>query len=318
VTDTSAGVPLLQTNEISVRECFVPRPGYCFLDIDITALELCTLAQVEIWILGARRKADFLNAGNDPHALTGAVVAGTSYADFRALVAADDKEAKNIRNLAKVPNFGKPGGMANKTLVAFARTSYGLRITETKAEEIGTAWEAANPDDVAYLDWVRTLRGPDKLYRFQLPKGCKAPAWAKSFVRGKCTYCAAANTGFQWLGAEVAGLIDWALLEATMVGKGALRHCRVVNMVYDQWLLECPIGAQTEAAVELEHIVVHEGGKAVPDLQLRAEPCAMSSWSKSAKTVKSKTGELLIWGTPECDARIDQIDAEKKAKQKGN
>lgn len=311
----SAGVPLLQTNEISVRECFVPRPGYCFLDIDIEGLELATLAQVEIWILGARKKADFLNAGGDPHSSTGTMIHGNvlTWQEFKALTKTD-KEAKNLRNLAKVPNFGKPGGMANKTLVAFARTSYGLRITEAKAEEIGTAWEAANPDDVAYLDWVRTLRGPDKLYRFQLPKGCKAPEWAKAFVRGKCTYCAAANTGFQWLGAEVAGLIDWALLEATMVGTGALRRCRVVNMVYDQWLLECPIGLQTEASLELEHIVVTEGGQAVPDIQLRAEPCAMSSWSKSAETVKSKSGELLIWGTPECEARLVEIAEEKKRK----
>jgi DNA polymerase-1 len=288
----------LVTNDISVRECFVPRPGYCFLDIDIEGLELATLAQTEIWVLGDRSKADFLNAGGDAHALTGSVIHGEdlTWQQFKALTKTD-KDAKNIRNLAKVPNFGKPGGMANKTLVSFARTSYGLRITEDEAERIGQFWEEANPADVAYLDWVRTLRGPDKLYRFQLPASSRAPEWAKRFIRGTCTYCAAANSGFQWLGAEVAANIDWALCKATMVGNGALRRCRVVQMVYDQWLLECPIGLQTDAARELEHIVIHDGGKAVPDVQLRAEACAMDRWSKSAERVE-KDGELLIW-TPE-------------------
>jgi hypothetical protein len=285
----------LTTEEISVRECFVPRPGYCYLDIDIEGLELATLAQVEIWVLGDHSKATFLNAGGDAHALTGSVIhgQGLTWQQFKALAKAD-KEAKNIRNLAKVPNFGKPGGMANKTLVSFARTSYGMRITDVQAERIGKFWEKANPADVAYLEWVRTLRGPDKLYRFQLPSTCAAPAKLKQFVRGKCTYCAAANTGFQWLGAEVAGNIDWALCKATMVGTGALRRCRVISMLYDQWLLECPIGLQTEAAKELEWVVINEGGKAVPDVQLRAEACAMDRWSKAAERIE-KDGELLIW-----------------------
>lgn len=288
----------LTVNDVSVRECFVPRPGYCFLDIDIEGLELATLAQVEIWVLGDDSKATFLNSGGDAHALTGATIHGhgLTWQQFKAL-AKSDKDAKNIRNLAKVPNFGKPGGMANKTLVSFARTSYGLRISEPEAERIGSFWEAANPADVAYLGWVRTLRGPDKLYRFQLPAGSSAPEWARRFVRGKCTYCAAANTGFQWLGAEVAGNIDWALCRETMVGTGALRQARVVAMVYDQWLLEVPIGTQTDCARELEHIVIHEGGQAVPDIQLRAEACSMDRWSKSAERIE-KDGELLIW-TPE-------------------
>src|SRR5690606_36655049 len=159
----------LQTNDISVRECFVPRPGYCFIDIDNEGLELATLAQTEIWVLGVQSKADFLNSGGDAHTLTGATIHGErlTWQEYKALCKTD-KEAKNIRNLAKVPNFGKPGGMANMTLVSFARTSYGLRITEDEAERIGAFWEEANPADVAYLDWVRTLRGPDKLYRFQL------------------------------------------------------------------------------------------------------------------------------------------------------
>jgi hypothetical protein len=33
----------------------------------------------------------------------------------------------------------------------------------------------------------------------------------------------------------------------------------------------------------------------MPDLRLGADPCVMSRWSKSAKTLRDSNGRLLVW-----------------------
>jgi hypothetical protein len=298
----------LVIDDFSVRGCFVPRPGYCFVDADIEALELCTLAQCEIWYLNDRTKADQLNSGVDPHSLTGTDIQGKglSWQEFKKATKTD-KAVKNFRNLAKVPNFGKPGGMADKTLVSFARSSYGIKLGQThedhkptreeaeaEAIRIGRAWTKANPNDVAYLDFIRTRRQPDKLYWAMIGH----PSIGNTIRRAKCTYCAACNTPFQGLGALAAGEISWELAQGCYNQPSSpLFGSRVVMHAYDEWLMEVPVGRQTEAGAELERIIATAGGRKVPDVRLRAEAVCMDRWAKNAERVE-KNGELLIW-TPD-------------------
>jgi DNA polymerase-1 len=49
-----------------IRECFVPRDGWWFMQADYPGLELKTLAQVCIWLLGQSRLAEVLNARTRP------------------------------------------------------------------------------------------------------------------------------------------------------------------------------------------------------------------------------------------------------------
>jgi hypothetical protein len=298
----------LVIDDFSVRGCFIPRPGYCFVDADIEALELCTLAQCEIWWINDRTKADQLNSGVDPHSLTGTDIhgKGLTWQEFKKLTKSD-KAVKNFRNLAKVPNFGKPGGMADKTLVSFARSSYGIKLGQThedhkptreeaeaEAIRIGRAWTKANPNDVAYLDFIRTRRQPDKLYWAMIGH----PSIGNTIRRAKCTYCAACNTPFQGLGALAAGEISWELAQGCYNQPSSpLFGSRVVMHAYDEWLLEVKIGQQTEAGAELERIIATAGGRKVPDVRLRAEAVCMDRWAKNAERVE-KNGELLIW-TPD-------------------
>ncbi len=311
-------MPLI-VNDYGVRDCFVPRPGCVYIDADIEALELCTLGQVEIWTIKDDTKARQLNSGVDPHSLTGTDIQGKglTWQQFKALTKSD-KAAKNIRNLAKVPNFGKPGGMADTTLVSFARTSYGIKLGATpdnprpsrdlqdaEAIRIGSAWKRANPNDQAYLDFIRTCRRGD---RYEVIIG--HPSIGSVVRRGKATYCAAANSLFQGLGALAAGEITWELQKACYATPGSpLYGWRLVMHAYDEWLLEGPIGRQTEAGAELEAIIKRAGARKVPDVAFRAEAVAMCRWIKSAERVVDTGGNLMIWGTPECQEYL----AEKKA-----
>lgn len=320
----------MQVQEVSIRGCFIPRPGCCMIDADIEGLELNTLAQAEIWTIKDDTKARQLNAGKDLHCVTGAVIAGTDYRNFfrgakghdpddEAVEFAINKEFKNIRGVAKIPNFGKPGGMADKTLVGFARTSYGIKLGATpanprpskaesiaEAERIGKHWREANPNDQEYLEYIRTLRTKNGRYAVIIGH----PSIGRVIRRGNATYCAAANSLFQGLGSLVAGDITWAVQTACYIDRSSpLYGWRLVVHAYDEWLLEGPIGQQTEAAAELERIIVTEARRSVPDIGMRTEAVAMSRWDKNAKRVV-RDGELLIYGTEECD---DYLASQKAA-----
>ena len=255
----------------------------------------------------------------DLHCVTGAVIAGTDYKTFFRGAKGQDpdthepctfnKAFKNIRGLAKIPNFGKPGGMADKTLVGFARTSYGIRLGATEqnpfpakevaiaeAERVGGFWREANPCDVEYLSYIRSLKSGN---RYNVIIG--HPSIGHVLRRGQATYCAAANSLFQGLGALAAGEITWELQTACYIDSSSpLFGWRLVMHAYDEWLLEGPIGQQTEAAAELERIIIAAGRRKVPDVVFRTEAVGMVNWAKNAERVV-RDGELLLWGSEECE-----------------
>lgn len=314
----------LIVNDYGIRDCFVPRPGHCFIDADIEALELCTLAQVEIWTIKDDTKARQLNSGVDPHSLTGAKIhgRGLSWKEFKKLTKTDDA-AKNLRNLAKVPNFGKPGGMADTTLVSFARTSYGIRLGATEASpkphrddqeaeaiRIGNFWREANPNDQEYLEFIRTCRRGD---RYDVIIG--HPSIGSVVRRGRATYCAAANSLFQGLGAIAAGEITWEIQKACYATPSSpLYGWRLVVHAYDEFLLEGPVERRTEAGDELVRIIRRAGLRKVPDVPFKSDCVAMCRWIKAAqRVVDPKTGELMIWGTPECSSEFKRQNEEKAA-----
>ncbi len=320
----------LVVSELTTRSCFVPRPGHVFVEADIAGLEGVTLAQCEIWTISNHTKATQINNGIDLLSVTGAAIHGSTYEHFmpRAKGVGVPKEAAyaHIRGLAKVPVYGKPGGMSDKTLVGFARTSYGIRLGATpdnpqpsraqqlaEAERIGGFWREANPNDQQYLDYIRTCRRGE---RYEVIIG--HPSVGSVVRRAKATYCSACNSLFQGLGALAAGEITWGVQQACHgYGPGGARNllfgCHLVMHAYDSWLLEASIGRETDAAHELVRIIKTAARRKIPDVVVKAEPVAMAVWDKAAETVFDPAGQLMIWGTPECDAELARQKAKKAA-----
>lgn len=112
---TSWSKPNLQNppRKGGVRECFVPRPGYWFLSVDYSFIELVTWAQTCIDLLGYSKLADAIRAGLDPHVDMGVAIlrAGghpglthTNDEDYRIVNTARKRGevwAKDARQLAK-------------------------------------------------------------------------------------------------------------------------------------------------------------------------------------------------------------------------
>lgn len=107
-----------------VRPCFRARPGYVYCSVDFGALELCTLSQVCLWLLGHSYMADTINASGDPgflHTAFAARLAGISPEEMAIRIKAKDENAMKYRQAAKAGNFGLPGGMGAARFVVSKR-----------------------------------------------------------------------------------------------------------------------------------------------------------------------------------------------------
>lgn len=92
--------------------------------LDYSGVELCTLAQMCLWVVKWSRMAEIINASGDPgalHATFGARIAGTTAQGFAALKGSDPEKYSNIRTCAKRVNFGKGGGMGSPKFVITCR-----------------------------------------------------------------------------------------------------------------------------------------------------------------------------------------------------
>jgi hypothetical protein len=131
---TSCSDPNLQQlpRDGRFREMIQAPPGYWLLQIDYSAIELRTLAQVCLKRYGRSVLADLFRQGSDPHRYTAALLLGLSPKQFERLPA---DEQKRFRQRAKAVNFGVPGGLGAKSLVAYAKQSYGVKLTMDEAKE---------------------------------------------------------------------------------------------------------------------------------------------------------------------------------------
>ncbi len=106
-----------------------------FCSIDYSAIELCTLAQACVTLLGKSAMADLINESGDPgslHTAFAASMVGLSVDEMKARVKAKDPVAVGYRQASKAANFGFPGGMGASTLVLAKRK--GIEGTTTAAD----------------------------------------------------------------------------------------------------------------------------------------------------------------------------------------
>lgn len=273
---------------IGIRECVVPREGNCLIGADWSTLEMRTLAQLTYKYTGSRDLLDQINEGVDVHCRTAEYFyanEGLTWKQIKQLGKDGDKQAKLRRNMCKVPNFGCPGELNKpETLRIYARTSYDMRLTLEECRELIAAVKHKQPDIGRYLKHVR------KHFRHEVP----IPGIA--LTRRGMTRSASANTGFQGLAARIAGEVGWEILCATMDPRSALFGCRLILFVHDEFILECPIGRQTEAVAELIGIMTGPRARTLlPDVELVAEGFASAYWSKDAEAEYDAAGKLRIW-----------------------
>jgi len=230
-------------DRIGARECFVPRPGMVLIDSDYSQLELYTLAQACIWMLGWSTLADALNSGVDAHTKVGAAIAGISYEQATALKKAKDPDFDNIRNCAKPVNFGKPGGLGAETMTSFAAKGYGVKRPQAFWAEAIAKFMQSWPEMKQYFAAISALEGRHGTYNVIQP-------WSKR-LRAGASYCSACNSIFQGLGSDVAKLAGWLIFKACYVDQNSpLFGARNVLFVHDQFMIEIEESRAVAGAAE--------------------------------------------------------------------
>lgn len=270
-----------------VRECFRARPGYVLCSSDYQQAELGSLAQLCLDKFGFSRMAEAIIEGKDLHLVVAAQIMKIDYSEVVSRYASNDKEAANARQLAKVANFGFPGGQGIKSFQKFAKKA-GVKLSYAEVEELKAIWLATYPEVSLYFKWVNNqLAGRDHFDYIQ---------HRTNRVRGGVGYCDGCNTGFQGLTADGAGnamiLINY---ECYYDESSPLYGSRICAFIYDEFLVEIPEGNTQEAVKRLEELMVIGMQQLTPDVPARTDPALMYNWSKSAKAVYDESGNMIAW-----------------------
>ena len=197
--------------------------GSVLLVADYNQIELRVMAEVA----GDERMRNAYASGLDLHAVTASTMLGIALNQF------DKKRPEHTaaRQKAKGVNFGIIYGCGEKGLVAFARDSYGIIMTEREARAMINTWLRSYP---GVANWqrrqvarcrssglVHTPAG--RTYRF---------AWEQD---GKFSRNLALNLPVQGGAAEVAQ-IALAMIDA-MLSEKLGERARLVGQVHDEFLV---------------------------------------------------------------------------------
>lgn len=290
-----------------MRECYIPRPGFVFCSVDYEALELRTLAQVCLELVGESALADALNADLDPHLLLAVewLLDDISYDEARKARKDEKhprhKEVVKARNMAKAANFGLPGGLGAQKFVDFCKAS-GIYLSLQDAKDLKEAWFKQWPEMRKYFAHIKgLLEIPDDAVENEdgeLPAYVTVEQVFSERVRGKARYTAACNSYFQGLGADAAKLAVYELQKQCYRSDGTLRGSRLSVFVHDETVMEHPdLGREDRhrRCFEQVRIMLEALLRYTPGVTPKAEPAMMERWYKEAAPKYDDEGYLIPW-----------------------
>lgn len=269
-----------------------------FVSADYSGLELRTVAQACIALVGYSKLADELNKPDgDPHLSLAVELmrdAGEKidFAEAKARLDAGDAEVDNYRTCAKGENFGFPGGLGPTSFPAYAWKAYKVRVTPAQTKRHKEIWLSKYTEFREYFAAVRDM-GHGGRYTIE-------HIFTRR-LRGGCTYTAACNSFFQGLGADAAGAALFDVSEGCYVPLGGYRAplfgSRVVNFVHDEIIIETPDDARAPAVADaLVETMIRGAAPFLPDVPPKVDAKLMRYWSKRAKALKDPaTGALVPW-----------------------
>lgn len=273
--------------EGGVRECFIPRRGFVFVSCDYDTIELRALAQVCKDNIGYSKLAEAFQRGADPHLEFAAQLMGITNEEATVRYKGGDVEVASQRQLAKVANFGFPGGLSAEKFVKYAHGyDEKLRsvVDSALAQRLREAWFDTWKEMKPYFDWIGRQLGPAGGTIFQARSGR---------VRGDVFFTEAANGFFQSLTADGANDADWrATRECYIEEDSPLYGCRIPVFLYDEMIIEAPEHRAHAAAERLATVMREEMEQWLPDVPITCAPAMMRRWFKGCKPV-FVDGELV-------------------------
>lgn len=316
-----------------VRDGWVSRPGTVICSVDYGGLELRTMSQRAIWEVGYSDMAEVLNSGRDPHVIAAASFMGIPEADAVARRKAKDKVFGTFRDLGKIWNFGKGGGMGPGAMTYNARAGKNGETTTApdgtvlvgsrfclllgRSERCGESkvvvkvqgkqrricrvcLEVAKDLDAG---WLKAWPEQAALFRraSQLTNGRRlvtAMIPVANIARGECGYTQWLNTPFQGLGAAGAKRAMWLVCREMYNDRSSpMWNSKLLLNVHDELISELPEAMASKAGDRKAYIMREALKEFVPDLakSVEAEPALNTTMNKDMATVRNKAGTLLVF-----------------------
>jgi DNA polymerase I-like protein with 3'-5' exonuclease and polymerase domains len=250
-----------------IRGMFIPTPGYLLAAVDYAQLELCALAESCYRRFGGSKLMDTINEGMDCHKYMATFFTGKEI----------DHITKEERQLAKVANFGYPGGLQPLSFQSYA-LGYGMKVSLEMAEQARDAWLKAFPEMELHLQGQPDFAN-NGMYRTKTWTG---------FERGNCISTEIANTEFQSTSGDGASEMLW---------QAYLAKLRTVNFIHDELIVEV---AKTDKetiikeVADIDKLMVDSMSSVITHVTIKTEAALMTRWFKEAEEVIDEEGCLMV------------------------
>jgi DNA polymerase-1 len=252
---------------------------------DYDTLELRTLAQTCLTLFGKSQLAKAFWDGLDPHTWLASLIMGIPYTEAAERRKNEDEAVEYNRQLAKIANFGYPGGLGALSFVSYA-AGYGVTLTPEEAQDLKSKWLQAWPEMQLYFIYVNQCIEEEG--QISLPMSGR--------VKGDIKFTQAANYLFQGAAADGAKEACFRVAEACYNKPDSpLYGCHPVAFIHDEILAEVLIERAHEASEELSRIMCEAMKKFCPDIPITAGPALMDRWLKKAAEARDENGRLILW-----------------------
>jgi DNA polymerase I-like protein with 3'-5' exonuclease and polymerase domains len=247
---TSCSAPNLQQvpRDPRYRRCFVAQPGRVLVKADYSQLQLRIAARVA----DERRMLDAYARGEDLHTLTARQLTGK--ADV----------TKADRQLAKAVNFGLLFGLGAKGLRSYARSTYGLDLTEDEAAQYRDAFFRAYPG----------LQRWHKRAGASSAKECRTLAGRRRLLDERTPYTHRLNSPVQGTEADGAKLAMALLWERRDQCPGAFP----VLFGHDEIVVEADAGQADTAAAWLKQAMLDGMAPLLDPVPVEVEVQTARTW----------------------------------------
>jgi hypothetical protein len=274
-----------------IRDCIVPRPGFYFASVDYSSLELRTLGQACLWLVGRSTFAEGYQKDPDwdPHSYFAGELIGIDYQAALKRKVEDKSFKKGPRQVAKGANFSLPGGVgARKLAMMFDKLhkdgELAKQYTVEECFEIKERYLRAYPEMRDYFE----------LAAYHAESGEPITQLVSQRVRGGVRFTSACNTWFQGLAADLGKRALFYVSRACYVEPNSpLYGSRIVAFIHDEILAEVPIEQSSEAAFEIARLMNKAFSEFCPDVPAASEPALMTYWTKKAEFKLNDQGKLI-------------------------
>jgi DNA polymerase I len=235
--------------DVRYRRCFVAPPGRALVKADYSQIELRIAAK----LAGEGSMIDAYARGDDLHALTARHLLGK------------EEVTKEDRQLAKSVNFGLLYGMGANGFRDYARSNYGVELTEAQAQEYRERFFRAYPGLARWHRRVRDANAPET----RTVAGRRRPLDRETPLPLRL------NAPVQGTGADALKRALALLWKRRADCPGAIP----VLAVHDEIVVECPAGSVEEAKNWLRRAMADAFGVWIEPIPVEVEVRTGQTWA---------------------------------------